>query len=387
VLCLVILTLSALVIYVLPLLWYVNLALFHDVPLDLTNRDFVNYWMAARFTLDGTQRELFTHDIYFARLQQMFGPEYPIHSWSYPPHFLLFLWPLGFLSYERALAVFLAVTLAMFVAAALAFRRRYAADSDRTVLALALAAFSMMMILATQNGFLTAALLLYGLAWMKDRPLAAGLAFACLTIKPQLGFLLPLLLLLDRNWRVIAWTACFSLLLVGISIACFGLKSWHAYLTETLAYQRFVMTNWGGPFLYMMPTTFGSVRTLGFQPATGYVVQWLVSVVSALLVLWLLWREVDPLRRVFIVVCGTLIITPYAFNYDMGALAVVCAVMLGSNRFIGNRGFAVVLAILAALPALVANLGRANVPISPLILAAALLVVATGQLRDRQLVA
>jgi uncharacterized membrane protein len=46
-----------------------------------------------------------------------------------------------------------------------------------------------------QNGFLSAALLLGGLALRMQRPLLAGVLIGCLTIKPQLGVLLPLPLL------------------------------------------------------------------------------------------------------------------------------------------------------------------------------------------------
>ena len=60
--------------------------------------------------------------------------------------------------------------------------------------------------------------------------LLAGLAFALLTIKPQLGILVPLLLLFERNWRAIGWSAVFTVLLVlaecdplhdeGVAYAC-----------------------------------------------------------------------------------------------------------------------------------------------------------------------
>src|ERR1044072_9561584 len=97
--------------------------------IDLINKDFVNYWMAGRMTLAGTEHDLFTQQIYFARLQEVFGPGMEIKNWSYPPHFLLMLWPLGFMDYEVALAVFLVVTFALFVAAVHVFRANIAPQS------------------------------------------------------------------------------------------------------------------------------------------------------------------------------------------------------------------------------------------------------------------
>src|SRR5688572_9494522 len=113
----------------------------------------------------------------------------------------------------------------------------------------------MTVIYATPNGFLSAAAILFGLAMMKRRPALAGLAFSLLTIKPQLGFLVPVLLVCERNWRGIGWSALFSALLVALSVACFGIASWQGYLTDSLAYQRHVMVGWEGIFLRMMPTT------------------------------------------------------------------------------------------------------------------------------------
>ena len=95
------------------------------------------------------------------------------------------------------------------------------------------------------------------------------------------------------------------------------------------------------------------------------------------MVLWLLYRERDPLRRAFVVTCGTFLITPYAFNYDMGALS-VCASLLAAGYAGGaSRSSAVPIAIVAAISAAVTNLGRAGVPFTPLMLAIGLAILVT----------
>jgi hypothetical protein len=160
-------------------------------------------------------------------------------------------------------------------------------------------------------------------------------------------------------------------LLALVSVAWFGLESWVLYATETLAYQQFVMTNWYDIFLRMMPTVFGSVRTLEFSPAVAAQAQLPVTLAAAATILWLLYRERDPLRRVFTVTCGAFLITPYAFNYDMGALTVAAA-LLAARRADGDSRFAVPVAMVAMMSAACMNLGRANLPITPLVLAAGL---------------
>ncbi len=360
--------------YVPALLIFIKGMHWDGLSIIIANRDFANYWLAGRMVLAGQQQDLFSQPVYFAHMQALFGSQYPIHNWGYPPHFLLLLWPLGWLGFKSGLIVFLSATFLLFAAAVVLFRREYAPQSDWRILLLALTGYVLMMVDTAQNGFLTSALLLFGLAAMRRHPVLSGIAFAFLTIKPQLGFLLPVLLVFDRNWRAIGWTAFFCAVLVGLSIALFGLESWTAYLTETVAYQRLVMTHWSGIFLAMMPTVFGSVRALGFSPALAYAIQWPVTVIAAIGIVWLLWKETDPLRRMFYLVCGTFVISPYAFNYDMGALSAVTAILVGSQRL--TRPAAIFLGVAAAIAPAVMNLGRAGLPITPVLLMAALLSLA-----------
>ena len=93
--------------------------------------------------------------------------------------------------------------------------------------------------------------------------------------------------------------------------------------------------------------------------------------------LWLLWRERQPLRRAFIVVCGTHLITPYAFNYDMGALSVVAA-LLAISGTLHSRTEVVVTSAVAVSAGAVFSLGTALLPVTPVVLAAGLLVVPSG---------
>lgn len=97
-----------------------------DSGLAWTNRDFSNYWIASRLVLEGRVQDLFQgQDIYFAHMTAAFGVDFPWHAWSYPPHFLLLIWPLGLLPYSVSMVVFLLVTLLIYLhAASLICQRR-----------------------------------------------------------------------------------------------------------------------------------------------------------------------------------------------------------------------------------------------------------------------
>lgn len=357
----------------------------------LIDRDFANYWVAARLLAGGDHLDLFTQATYFPQLRDTFGPYTPLRNWSYPPHYLLFIWWLAPLSFKAGLLAFLGATFALFVYAVAVFRREYAPQSDLRVVAFAVFGYAIMQVVVSQNGFMTAAFLLLGLAWMRRRPVLAGLAFACLTVKPQLGLLLPLLLVLDRNWAAFTWSGVFTALLVALSTAVFGVDSWRAYLGETATYQRFVMTDGDGIFPFMMPTVFGSVRSYNFFSSMqgvsltsdiALLVQLPVTLAVLAAVVWSLYREWDPLRRAFIVCCGTFLITPYAFNYDMGALCVCAAVLAGqpADRPRG-RGFVFSVALVAAIAGAVTHLSRVGLPITPVVLAIGLAVVIAANVR------
>jgi arabinofuranan 3-O-arabinosyltransferase len=367
---------AALLIYGLPLAWQLRMYLSNGVSLDLYDTDFANYWVGGRLTLSRDHLTLFNHDRYFAHLQELFGADYQLHSWSYPPHFLLLIWPLGLFSYASALVGFLAVTLVLFAASSAVAWKTFAPDTPSRQLVIAMVSYTAMMLSATQNGFLFSSLALLALAWMRTKPVLAGLALALLTIKPQLGILIPVVAVFDRNWAAIKWACIFTAVLIVTSIACFGLTSWIDYFGNVIPYQRFVMTNWQGIFLRMMPGTFGSLRSLGFTPALSMYVQAAVSAISLVYLVWLFTRLQDPLQKSFAVLCATFIASPYAFNYDMGALSVVAALLamkLNSQRM---PAAALTIGLVAVVPGLVTNLGRALLPVTPVLLGAALLCIA-----------
>jgi Glycosyltransferase family 87 len=347
----------------------------------ITERDFANYWVAGKLVLAGGPHLLFDFNDYAKVLQAIFRPDYPLHAWSYPPHTLLFVWPLGLLRYEPALVVFVVVSLAFFIAAVFTFRRIYAPRSNGALLTVAVAGFVLIGIETGQNGFLTGGCTLLALAWMRHRPVLAGLALACLTIKPHLGVLIPVLLLVERNWRAAAWAGTFTAGLVGLSIVFFGLANWHAFLTDTVEYQSAVLSHWEGGFLLMMPSPFGSLRTFGFTPEIAFLVQWPLSAVVFAFACWSVRGESDTLRRIFIILCATFLISPYGFNYDLGALTVVAAVLVASGRLQGEPTTMLV-SLVAGLPPAIEYLGLARVPIAPVILAAALAAIAARGVRE-----
>src|SRR3546814_9596417 len=85
-----------------------------------------------------------------------------------------------------------------------------------------------------RSGLLVGALALAGCRLLDDRPRAAGILFGLMTIKPHLGILIALVLLVQRRWTAIIYAALTFGALFLVSSALFGFNTWSVYLLHTL---------------------------------------------------------------------------------------------------------------------------------------------------------
>ncbi len=336
------------------------------------DRDFVNYWIASRLVLDNQHADLFSgQERYFAHLTTAFGADYPWRNWSYPPHYLLLTLPLATMSFGVAMVAFLGVSLVLFFHSVWCFGRKANAPT-----ALLLIPFCISNIFFSQNGFLISAMMLYGLAFRRSHPLMAGVAFALLTVKPQLGLLVPILLIAERRYATIAATVAVTAVLVSITIVLWGFDVWRGYFSNNLPYQSEVMMSHEGVFLHMMPTIFGVLRSLGTEATISLHVHmaWALGVFVVFVVS--LWRLTSDNDRAFSLLLASFLFSPYSLAYDMGALVAVAAIAFSVRPGdVGPRGVASLakysFAVLATLPILHAIFSLSSWPIGPAVIATA----------------
>lgn len=278
-------------------------------------RDFINLWTAGRLVRDGRTDEIFNVERFHAVQEKVLGRSFPLHLWSYPPHFLFVVAPLGVLGYLGALVLWSGLTVALYAWAAGGPRRW-------SLVVLAAAPATLVNLACGQTGALAAALFFGGLRLMSTRPIASGVLFGLLTFKPQYGLLLPIVLLVTRRWTVIAAAIATTALLIGLSAAVFGLDLWRAYLTENFAITRGYLEHGTGLFMVMAPSPFMAMRLHDADLRTAYAVQGLVAVVVVAGV-WYTWRSAAPLdAKIGLLGIASLLASPYAHNYDMTLLGV-----------------------------------------------------------------
>jgi alpha-1,2-mannosyltransferase len=286
-------------------------------------RDFLNTWMGGRSALDGGPAAWFDASVYNRFLREFIGVPY-VHDyfWSYPPHILLFIWPFDLLPYFLSFLVWTFLGFAVFL---------YAAASGgverRNLLFLAVAPAVAVNVFIGQNGFFTAALLIGGLANLDRRPLLSGILFGMLSLKPQLGMLLPLVLAMQGRWRTIASAAVTVIALVSATTLIYGIDIWFAYYNKVLPQQYYLQEHQIGLLFRMVPSIFYGGRVMGLPLGLAWAVQAVVSAIGLAAVVWAFWRRRDPVLSTALLITAIFLISPYSLSYDMVVLGWVVALV------------------------------------------------------------
>ena len=222
-----------------------------------------------------------------------------------------------------------------------------------------------------QSGMLVSALLIAGIGFLERRPVLAGVLFGLLTVKPTLGLLLPFVLVAGGHWRVVLSAMATTGLLIGVSLAFYGLDGWTSYLIDVPSYQMSFHAGEDNLVVNLAPTVFMAVRLLGFDSALGYGAQALVTLITLAVLVWAFHQKRDFGLNGALLMVGTVLASPFVHSYDMSFVTAAVLLLLLDMARHGVRAGERSLAVLTwLLPFLVYFLnGAAEIPIGPVILA------------------
>ncbi len=324
--------------------------------------DFYALWCSAVLAHDGTAATNYDADA-LHRSQVALGM-HPggYNPFPYSPTLLLLLAPLGALGLAAAYATWMSATLAAYLWAVAGGRKDW-----RRLIAALIAPATSVTLLSGQSGFLSGALMLGGLRLAKTRPIVAGLLFGLLAYKPQLALLAPVALI-AAGWQRVLWAAAgTAILCAAISSAAFGADVWTAWFDSLASYsERY------HPLTALMPTIAANTRLLGAPSPLALVIQACVAAPVAVVV-WRAFRRGPSPQAGALLVIGTFLATPHAFNYDMPMTAAVISWML-TERLDTRRSLSVLEAVVfssaLALPIAMLAARQSPLPISwaPLLL-------------------
>ena len=331
--------------------------------------DFVGFWVPATLAAEG-QAAAISDPVLLRALQESVKGQAPWYlAWPYPPTYLLILLPLGFLPYWWAFAAWEGAAFAVYWLA-----MRPIAGRDGLLLAIAFPGVWIGIV----NGhaeFMLAGILGAALVRLDTNRLAAGVLIGLCAIKPHLFVLVPVALASARQWRVVSVAAMTVAAMAALSAVALGPQPWRAFFGEVIGLAHGVGSPQGGGF-YSIATKQQSV--FAYAAAIGSAQLALASqavvTVGAAGAVALSWRAGGGLdRRAMTRVCGTLLATPYLFDYDLALLAVPIALVARRAMKDGWRAWEMtLLALLWILPSTARLVSMSQIPITPILLALSL---------------
>lgn len=334
---------------------------------DPVGGDFINLWSVAKLILSDRIADIYRVDHFMAYQNSVTdGADIDLRLWAYPPHSLLLTWPLGLIGYYAALTVWSIIGLAVLFTGA----RRFGFDRLEIAIILTSPA-TILNVYLGQTGSFATGLMLLALSARTGRDPVSMAAAALLTIKPQVGFLLPLLWTFQRRWRMIAWTAFVIAAFLAVAVALFGLVPWRDYFGDTLPTLNALERDGSGSFMTIIPSTFMAMRIVIGNSASALLIHvGFAALVAAVLVLRLSQVE-DANRRSAMVLIATALMTPYIHSYDLALL--LCGALLVARRWSSPErrpppGGELLVIVAWMLPHLVVLLNTIGLPISPLLI-------------------
>jgi hypothetical protein len=333
-----------------------------DKPLGY---DFITFWAGSWLSLNDSPAAVFDPAMIAAAERIAVPASEKIFLWHYPPTFLLVVTPLSLLPYLAAYLLWIAVT---FAAYALVIRKM--APQPQTLLLLAAFPGAFLNLSHGQNGFITAALLGGALMTLERKPVLAGILIGLMSFKPHFGVLLPIALVFGRHWRAFAAAAITTIAFAAVSVLFLGIEPWIAFWNN-LPLARAVLEE-GLIRWSKLPSLYAALRLAGVGLTGAYIVHGLVALAVAASVAWVWWRKPPLALRGAVLATGTLLATPYLFDYDYALLAIPIALLAMDGYVRGwldyERG---VLAAAWVMPLIAVGLADAvSVQIGPVCVAA-----------------
>jgi len=315
--------------------WAVFLSTFsHDGSIgpryNAPGTDWMVFYAAARAFFDGNLPLIFDGHRFTAHQNQMFAAwlsgQLPFHPWLYPPHFLLLALPFGLIPFSASYALFMCITGAALVATIWL----YAPPDYRRWLqlgSLLLCPAASITVIAGQNAFLTAALLVGGFGLLPRRPILAGVLLGVATFKPTLWLMVPVALIAARQWRVLASAAAVASVLALASLAVFGVEMWRQWLEMALSPPADFYSNWLESGRSWGLSVYTCAWVLGASHGVATLVQAAATLGAAAGVYVAFRGALAPDRQLAVLLAAAILAGPHVSSYDTLLLAIAASLL------------------------------------------------------------
>jgi len=287
---------------------------------DAYNTDFLSSFYTAASMLRHGDHTIYCSGCLQAHAQQLFHTGSAIFRFQYdnPPLGAWLLQPLTYLSPEMALATFLLVTCIAVGAAGWLLRHHLNRDPRRVligVLAFASLPAAMTFAYGQWDGLLALAVTGAFVALQQDRRVLAGMLIAVLLLKPQLVWLVPIVVAIAGSWRIFSGIIISAFVYGLTSIAILG---W----SDTYLWVRQISPNIvarAGLSLPHMLVSFGATSSM--VVASSAVLAVVVTVTLLIARSWL--RSLTRQQQLAVGLLVSMLAAPHLLSYDLIIVAPV----------------------------------------------------------------
>ena len=281
--------------------------------------DFDAFRIAGQLVWRGAIDQAYRFETLVA-FQRRFGEPNAFLPWTYPPVFNLVVAPFALLPRSLAYTLFIGATLAAY----LLVLRRLAGSHLGPLLALLFPTLAVT-VACGQNGFLTGSLIGAACLCLLRRDPRAGLPLGLMAIKPHLAVGFAVQALMTRDWRTALVAASVALAFAGLATLILGTSVWGAFRDGVA--EAGVFLERGLYPLYRMISAYAALRSLGTPATVALAVQGAVAVVALGLVIRAIRRRMPIHRVVGLAALASLLVSPYAYDYDLPILGVGLALL------------------------------------------------------------
>ncbi len=291
--------------------------------------DFLVFNAASRAFLEGHLVTIYDFDAFHRFENAIYADRFPSYvgfrPYLYPPQWVLLTLPLALVPVGVAYGLFMGGTAALATALA-GLRDKWG------WLAVMTSPGAFWTMVSGQNSFLSVGLFYGGLRLVERHPIGAGVALGALSYKPQLWAMVPVALLVARQWRALASTLATAALLALFSFLIFGVDVWRAFfeLARFASSPHFTETMFGVVGDYMT-TVLAGARIAGLPTVPAQILHGIVAVAAVAAVVHACRRAPWNDVQIAVIAAASLLISPSLINYDM-LLVMPAAVALFRQR-------------------------------------------------------
>ena len=276
--------------------------------------DFILFYASAALALKGKAAAAYAASTLLAVEREAVPASRGLFLWCYPPSTQMLIAPVALLPYRAAFAAWSVAGLGLY----LALVRRLSRDPLAPLLGLAFPAV-FLCVMQGQTGLIFAGLMGLGLLGVDTRARLAGAALGLLAFKPHLAVIVPLVLLASGRRTALAAAAASALSVAAASLLVLGAEPWRAFLAAGPQVAQNLETGrlpWS-----KAPTVFVALRTLGLPTPAAYAGHVAVAAPVVLATLRAWRREGSLALKAGLAGAAAVIVSPYAFDYDLALLA------------------------------------------------------------------